>query len=96
MNKSWHISGTDAGGNDEDYAQLHVGDKGKLLVFVIDGRDVDSAISVPDGLSQADFEPSEDAIKVTDMAEFQKLVDEQFLATWGVDTNIQGWFDVGD
>lgn len=94
MNKTWYIEGDDAGGLTEDSVQLYVGDKGKMLVFVVDGRDVDAQFSIPDGLYQHHFEPLEPAIKITSIKEFQDLVNQQF----GEHPNtkdIEGWFRLG-
>jgi hypothetical protein len=92
MNRAWFITGTNAGGLEEDYVQLHVSPKGVLLVFIIK-RDVDDQVSEPPDLTQADFS-SGPAKKVSSLIEFQKLVDENFKTPTSKH-KVGRWFELG-
>lgn len=94
-NISYTLTGTTAGGAAEDYATLYVGDVGEpgVLLILVAKRDVDQAISIPDGLCEADFvpvgSPGPMNIPVNDVAGFQKLVNDHL----GVNViDIAKWF----
>ena len=71
----YYIAGDDEFGDVEDHINLYIGDAGVLAQTVTHGREVDEEISIPPGLSAAQFDCPSDAKEVC-MEVFQAKLDD--------------------
>lgn len=99
MDIAYGISGKSANGLEEDSIALYKGDKGILIQWVVNCRDVDYQVSIPPNLTAADFNISAASWKdVACVDEFQALVDENFPALAndaGACVDVATWFHYG-